>query len=131
MIVWQHTFANSIPHPYGGNPSFVSGREDEMQKWHEDMTKYNRYVSGATIFPPANGIADDWMLGGAEDNNGSYGAVPFGLGTTPMRILATTPENGSSSEASGNGFTNNGSNQGLYVFEEAFGKELIERNNIF
>ena len=112
--VWQHTFANSIPHPYGGNPSFVSGREDEMQKWHEDMTKYNRYVSGATIFPPANGIADDWMLGGAEDDNGSYGAVPFGLGTTPMRILATTPENGSSSEASGNGFTNNGANQGFW-----------------
>ncbi|ARV08182.1 hypothetical protein BTO05_00445, partial [Winogradskyella sp. PC-19] len=112
--VWQHTFANSIPHPYGGNPSFVSGREDEMQKWHEDMTKYNRYVSGATIFPPANGIADDWMLGGAEDDNGSYGAVPNGLGTTPMRILATTPENGASSEASGNGFTNNGANQGFW-----------------
>ncbi len=23
--VWHHTYANGIPHPYGGNPTFVSG----------------------------------------------------------------------------------------------------------
>lgn len=84
--IWNHTYANSIPHPYGGNPTFVSGREDEMHKWHEDMTKYNRYVSGATIFTPANGIADDWMVGGSADTNGSVGSG--------QNILATTPEHG-------------------------------------
>ena len=84
--IWNHSFANSIPHPYGGNPSFVSGREDEMHQWHEDMTKYNRYVSGATIFTPANGIADDWMLGGSTDGNGSNGSG--------QNIIATTPEHG-------------------------------------
>uniref|UniRef100_UPI00261B5A78 M14 family zinc carboxypeptidase n=1 Tax=uncultured Winogradskyella sp. TaxID=395353 RepID=UPI00261B5A78 len=103
--VWQHTFANSIPHPYGGNPTNVSGREDEMQKWHEDMTRYNRYVSGATIFPPANGIADDWMVGGNLDTtNNTIGATAMGDGSTLLGILATTPENGSSSEASVSGF---------------------------
>ncbi|WP_299367455.1 M14 family zinc carboxypeptidase [Winogradskyella sp.] len=84
--IWNHSFANSIPHPYGGNPTFVSGREDEMHEMHADMTKYNRYVSGATIFSPANGIADDWMLGGSIDNNGSVGSG--------QNILATTPEHG-------------------------------------
>jgi len=88
--LWHHSFANGIPHPYGGNPTFVSGREDEMHKWHEDMTKYNRYVSGATIFTPANGIADDWMVGGSVDANGSIGSG--------QNILATTPENNHSSE---------------------------------
>jgi len=88
--LWNHTFANGIPHPYGGNPSFVSGREDEMHKMHEDMTRYNRYVSGATIFTPANGIADDWMVGGAADSNSSVGSG--------QNILATTPEHGSSAE---------------------------------
>ncbi|MCF6278823.1 MAG: T9SS type A sorting domain-containing protein [Flavobacteriaceae bacterium] len=83
----NHTSANSIPHPYGGNPTFVSGREDEMHKWHEDMTRYNRYVSGATIFPAANGIADDWMVGGTADANGSIGSG--------QNILASTPEHGS------------------------------------
>ena len=82
----NHTSANSIPHPYGGNPSFVSGREDEMHKWHEDMTKYNRYISGATIFTPANGIADDWMIGGAADANGKTGST--------KTVLASTPEHG-------------------------------------
>jgi hypothetical protein len=85
--IWNHSFANSIPHPYGGNPSFVSGREDEMHEMHSDMTKYNRYVSGATIFSPSNGIADDWMLGGAADANGSVGSGE--------NVLATTPEHGS------------------------------------
>ena len=94
--LWHHSFANGIPHPYGGNPSFVSGREDEMHKWHEDMTKYNRYVSGATIFTPANGIADDWMLGGNPDSNGSIGSG--------QNILATTPEHGHPTETAGNGF---------------------------
>ncbi|MFP4844647.1 M14 family zinc carboxypeptidase [Winogradskyella sp. PE311] len=84
--IWNHTFANSIPHPYGGNPSFVSGKEDEMHEMHADMTKYNRYVSGATIFTPANGIADDWMVGGSADTNGSTGSG--------QSILATTPEHG-------------------------------------
>ena len=84
--IWNHSFANSIPHPYGGNPNFVSGREDEMHEMHADMTKYNRYVSGATIFTPANGIADDWMLGGSNDSNGSSGSG--------QNILATTPEHG-------------------------------------
>ncbi|RMB63852.1 T9SS C-terminal target domain-containing protein [Dokdonia sinensis] len=82
----NHSFANGIPHPYGGNPTFTSGREDEMHKMHEDMTKYNRYVSGATIFSAANGIADDWMLGGNIDGNGSVGSG--------QNILATTPEHG-------------------------------------
>ncbi|WP_299127065.1 M14 family zinc carboxypeptidase [uncultured Winogradskyella sp.] len=84
--VWNHTFANSIPHPYGGNPSFTSGYEDEMHDMHAEMTRYNRYVSGATIFTPANGIADDWMVGGATDGNGSTGSG--------QNILATTPEHG-------------------------------------
>ncbi|WP_431156989.1 M14 family metallopeptidase [Winogradskyella poriferorum] len=86
MGIWNHSFANSIPHPYGGNPSFVSGREDEMHRMHEAMTKYNRYVSGATIFSAANGIADDWMVGGSTDANGSNGSG--------QNILATTPEHG-------------------------------------
>ncbi len=85
--IWNHSFANTIPHPYGGNPGFVSGREDEMHRWHADMTKFNRYVSGATIFTPANGIADDWMLGGNADSNNSTGCS--------QNILATTPEHGS------------------------------------
>ena len=82
----NHTSANAIPHPYGGNPTFTSGREDEMHKWHEDMTKYNRYVSGATIFTAANGIADDWMVGGTADTNGKTGSS--------KTVLATTPEHG-------------------------------------
>jgi hypothetical protein len=57
-----------------------------MHSWHEDMTKYNRYVSGATIFTPANGIADDWMLGGSADGNTSVGSG--------QNIIATTPEHG-------------------------------------
>lgn len=84
----NHSYANAIPHPYGGNPAFTSGREDEMHKWHEDMTKYNRYVSGATIFSAANGIVDDWMVGGNTDANGSNGSG--------QNILATTPEHGGS-----------------------------------
>lgn len=88
--IMNHTYSNAIPHPYGGNPSFVSGREDEMHRWHEDMTRYNRYVSGATIFTPANGIADDWMVGGNADTNGSTGSG--------KQILATTPEHGHGSE---------------------------------
>ncbi|WP_422090411.1 M14 family zinc carboxypeptidase [Tenacibaculum ovolyticum] len=84
----NHSYANGIPHPYGGNPTFTSGREDEMHKWHEDMTKYNRYVSGATIFSAANGVADDWMVGGNTDTNGSAGSG--------KNILATTPEHGDS-----------------------------------
>ena len=84
--VWQHSSANAIPHPYGGIPTKLSGREDEMAKWHEDMTRYNRYVYGAQVLSPANGIADDWMLGGEVDGNGSLGSG--------MNILATTPENG-------------------------------------
>ena len=84
--IMNHTYANGIPHPYGGNPTFVSGREDEMHKWHEDMTRYNRYISGATIFTPANGIADDWMVGGNTDGNGSTGSG--------QNILASTPEHG-------------------------------------
>ncbi|SHH79142.1 M14 family zinc carboxypeptidase [Winogradskyella jejuensis] len=112
----HHTFANGIPHPYGGIPTAVSGREDEMHKWHEDMTKYNRYVSGATIFTPANGIADDWMLGGAPDGgnstsnarndhpdhtSGPYIGPSIGSG---KNILATTPEHGNESGPTGSGF---------------------------
>ncbi len=82
----NHTSGNAIPHPYGGNPSFTSGREDEMHKWHEDMTRYNRYVSGATIFTAANGIADDWMVGGSADANGQTGST--------KTVLASTPEHG-------------------------------------
>lgn len=85
-VLMNHAYANAIPHPYGGNPTFTSGREDEMHKMHEEMTRYNRYVSGATIFSAANGIADDWMVGGAADTNGSTGSG--------QNILATTPEHG-------------------------------------
>ena len=88
----HHSAANSIPHPYGGIPTMVSGRENEMHKWHEDMSRFNRYVSGATIFSAANGIADDWMLGGVADGNGSVGSG--------HNILASTPEHGHSSEGS-------------------------------
>lgn len=48
--VWNHSFANSVPHPYGGVPTLNSGREDEFYRWHEEMTRYNRYLYGATIF---------------------------------------------------------------------------------
>ncbi|RZN79953.1 MAG: hypothetical protein EVB11_11980, partial [Winogradskyella sp.] len=106
----HHSAANSIPHPYGGIPTKISGREDEMHKWHEDMTKYNRYVSGATIFSAANGIADDWMLGGTPDGgnttdndfiNSSNTGNSFIDDVSPassgsgQNILATTPEHGS------------------------------------
>jgi hypothetical protein len=82
-VQMHHSFANSIPHPYGGNPTAVSGREAEYHKFHEDMTQYNRYIFGATVFPPATGIVDDWMLGGSPDNNGSTGSGQAILGTTP------------------------------------------------
>lgn len=85
-VQMHHSFANSIPHPYGGNPTAVSGREAEFHKFHEDMTQYNRYIFGATVFPPAAGIADDWMLGGSPDNNGRTGSG--------LAILGTTPESG-------------------------------------
>lgn len=88
--VWNHSYANSVPHPYGGIPTLESGREDEFHKWHEEMTRYNRYLYGATIFYESNGIPDDWMLGGAPDNNGSTGSG--------VDLLATTPEHGSSSD---------------------------------
>lgn len=86
IVLMNHTFANVIPHPYGGIPGNVSGREDEMHAWHAEMTRYNRYVSGATVFTPANGIADDWMVGGPVDGNGSTGSG--------YNILGTTPEHG-------------------------------------
>lgn len=82
-VQMHHSFANSIPHPYGGNPSAVSGREAEYHKFHEDLTQYNRYIFGATVFPPAAGIVDDWMLGGAPDNNSQTGSGQAILGTTP------------------------------------------------
>src|SRR5690554_1630658 len=88
--VWQHSYANAIPHPYGGRNLDVSGRENEMHQWHEDMTRYNRYLYGARVLSSANGIADDWMIGGATDGNGSSGSG--------QHILATTPENGSYGE---------------------------------
>ena len=91
--VWQQSYANAIPHPYVGIPTKVSGREDEMAKWHEDMTRYNRYIYGAQVLSPANGIADDWMLGGTVDANGSIGSG--------MNILATTPENGADNGSEG------------------------------
>ncbi|WP_299385803.1 M14 family zinc carboxypeptidase, partial [uncultured Lacinutrix sp.] len=111
-VLMHHTAANGIPHPYGGNPSNVSGKEDEMHKWHEDMTKYNRYVSGATIFNPANGIADDWMLGGIADggsstqsystNNTLFDNSPPSVGSG-QNILASTPEHGHSNEGGSGG----------------------------
>ncbi|WGD34160.1 M14 family zinc carboxypeptidase [Olleya sp. YS] len=87
--VWNHSYANSIPHPYGGVPTLNSGREDEFHRWHEEMSRYNRYLYGATIFYESNGLPDDWMLGGNPDNNGSTGSG--------QAILATTPEHGVSS----------------------------------
>ncbi|WP_186826743.1 M14 family zinc carboxypeptidase, partial [Psychroserpens burtonensis] len=84
--VWNHSFANSVPHPYGGVPSLSSGREDEYFKWHEEMTRYNRYLYGATIFYESNGLPDDWMMGGNPDNNGATGSG--------QAIIATTPEHG-------------------------------------
>jgi len=91
--VWMHSYANGIPHPYGGIPTQISGREEEMAKWHEDMTRYNRYIYGAQVLSPANGIADDWMLGGTSDGNSSTGSG--------MNILATTPENGANDGTEG------------------------------
>lgn len=93
--VWNHSFANSVPHPYGGIPTKKSGREDEFYRWHEEMTRYNRYLYGATIFYSSNGLPDDWMAGSYDngidppvaDLNGSFGS---GQG-----ILGTTPEHGS------------------------------------
>ncbi|WP_179345844.1 M14 family zinc carboxypeptidase [Winogradskyella ursingii] len=84
--VWNHSFANSVPHPYGGEPDDNTGREDEYYRWHEEMTRYNRYLYGATIFYESNGLPDDWMMGGIADLNGSTGS---GQG-----IIATTPEHG-------------------------------------
>ncbi|MBI9040831.1 M14 family zinc carboxypeptidase [Lutibacter sp.] len=94
--VWNHSYANSVPHPYGGIPTKKSGREDEFYRWHEEMTRYNRYLYGATIFYESNGLPDDWMAGSYDngidppvaDLNGSFGS---GQG-----ILGTTPEHGSS-----------------------------------
>lgn len=88
--VWNHSYANSVPHPYGGDPNANSGREDEYYRWHEEMTRYNRYLYGATIFYESNGLPDDWMMGGAPDNNSSTGS---GQG-----IIATTPEHGGGSD---------------------------------
>ncbi|MEL0643342.1 M14 family zinc carboxypeptidase [Olleya sp. Ti.3.14] len=87
--VWNHSYANSVPHPYGGVPTLSSGRENEFYKWHEEMTRYNRYLYGATIFYESNGLPDDWMMGGADDNNGKNGSG--------QAILATTPEHGANS----------------------------------
>ena len=84
--VWNHSYANSVPHPYGGVPSASTGREDEYYRWHEEMTRYNRYLYGATIFYESNGLPDDWMMGGSPDNNGSTGSG--------QAIIATTPEHG-------------------------------------
>jgi len=92
----HHSFSNAMPHPYGGIPTKLSGREDEMHKWHEDMTEFNRYIAGATVFTAANGVADDWMLGGTPDANGSVGSG--------RNILASTPENGHGSESGSSGF---------------------------
>ncbi|WP_411893901.1 M14 family zinc carboxypeptidase [Winogradskyella sp. A2] len=84
--VWNHSYANSVPHPYGGDPNANTDREDEYYRWHEEMTRYNRYLYGATIFYESNGLPDDWMMGGAPDNNGSTGLN--------QAIIATTPEHG-------------------------------------
>ncbi|NNC44869.1 MAG: T9SS type A sorting domain-containing protein [Winogradskyella sp.] len=84
--VWNHSYANSVPHPYGGDPNENTNREDEYYRWHEEMTRYNRYLYGATIFYESNGLPDDWMMGGAADNNGSTGLN--------QAIIATTPEHG-------------------------------------
>lgn len=86
--VWNHSYANSVPHPYGGDPNANTNREDEYYRWHEEMTRYNRYLYGATIFYESNGLPDDWMMGGAPDNNGATGLNQGG-------IIATTPEHGS------------------------------------
>lgn len=91
-VQMHHSFANSIPHPFGGSPLTLTGRENEYYKFHIDMTQYNRYVFGPTIFLAATGIADDWMLGGSADNNGKTGSG--------QAILATTPESGSQAEGS-------------------------------
>ncbi|RAJ17049.1 M14 family zinc carboxypeptidase [Olleya aquimaris] len=96
--VWNHSYANSVPHPYGGIPTQASNREDEFYRWHEEMTRYNRYLYGATIFYESNGLPDDWMAGSYDDgvnppvpdDNGSLGS---GQG-----ILGTTPEHGSSGQ---------------------------------
>ena len=84
--VWNHSYANSVPHPYGGIPTQSTDREDEYYRWHEEMTRYNRYLYGATIFYESNGLPDDWMMGGAADGNGSTGSG--------QAIIATTPEHG-------------------------------------
>lgn len=91
-VQMHHSFANAIPHPFGGSPLTLTGRENEYYKFHIDMTQYNRYVFGPTIFSAATGIADDWMLGGSADNNGKTGSG--------QAILATTPESGSAAEGS-------------------------------
>lgn len=91
-VQMHHSFANSIPHPFGGSPLTLTGRENEYYKFHIDLTQYNRYVFGPTIFSAATGIADDWMLGGNADNNGKTGSG--------QAILATTPESGSQAEGS-------------------------------
>lgn len=87
--VWNHSYANSVPHPYGGDPNANTDREDEYYRWHEEMTRYNRYLYGATIFYESNGLPDDWMMGGAPDNNLSTGL--------DQAIIATTPEHGNDS----------------------------------
>lgn len=91
-VQMHHSFSNAVPHPFGGSPLTLTGRENEYHKFHLDMTQYNRYVFGPTIFSAATGIADDWMLGGGADNNGKTGSG--------QAILATTPESGSSAEGS-------------------------------
>ncbi|MEP3205315.1 MAG: M14 family zinc carboxypeptidase [Gilvibacter sp.] len=112
-ILMNHSYANSIPHPYGGIPGNTSGREDEMHNWHAEMTRFNRYISGATIFSPANGIADDWMVGGNTDGNGSQGILDNAGATS---ILATTPEHGGTNFWPGSGNILPEGRKGLRIF---------------
>lgn len=112
-ILMNHSYANSIPHPYGGIPGNTSGREDEMHNWHAEMTRFNRYISGATIFSAANGIADDWMVGGNTDGNGSQGILDNAGATS---ILATTPEHGGTNFWPGSGNILPEARRGLRLF---------------
>jgi len=80
-----HTYGNYLIYPFGYN-SQVTPDDSIFRRYASDMAHYNRYTYGTnmqTVHYAANGDADDWM---------------YGEQTTKDKIIAMTPEVGSSSD---------------------------------
>ncbi|MFN3908110.1 MAG: M14 family zinc carboxypeptidase [Flavobacterium sp.] len=92
IAVNHHSFGNMIVSAINGEPTFNSGRENELGKLNYDFTHFNKYLHGPApyILYQASGDMNDYMLGGPDDGNGSTGS---GKG-----VLALTPEIGTSAE---------------------------------